>query len=143
MTASKMPTEQQARVLLNVLAGRYVLDGVIAVQSWLDVLVFNSWVDNGRHPPALTETGRTALADYLLRDFRGPVVVHPRQVAATAFEARAMLARMAGRSAAEVFGGRRVSASLMYARGWLDGNHGPTPLGGDAIAAFLLRGWRA
>lgn len=77
------------------------------------------------------------------RDFRGPVVVVPLQPMPTADEAAVLLATLLGRQLHWPLGRVNVVMAQTWSYGWFDSRGDITPRGGDALAAYLLRGWRA
>lgn len=139
-----MPTAAQAVVLLNVLAQRYVLAGVIEVQSWIDVLVAE-WVDNRRYPPSLTPAGRDALARYLLRTFADPAEMVSEQPPMKHDEARVMLAIVTCRE----FKAPTELLGYLSLRRWVGlsrvsrGELVATTSGREALISYLLRDFHA
>ena len=90
----------------------------------------------------LTHLGGETLAALLLRTFTGPVVVVREQ--------RAIRTDFAANFLAEIMSGRRARPSVVWLSwllqvGWIELAHGAafvTAAGRDALASYLLRGWR-
>ena len=147
-----MPTAAQAVVLLNMLAGhrfRWSLDA--CVECWRA-----GWIHHLHAEHALTPAGRDALARYLTRTFRGPVVVVEEQPAMREDEARAMLAILAwdrdpfssfDRSKAyDDLGSRSNSEEIidrLFRAEWIDFFDYPTAAGREALISYLLRDFNA
>jgi hypothetical protein len=140
--SAQKPTAPEARLLLAVLRHGGPFGGMIAraPHVWLSCRALR-WIDAGGN---ITEAGRSSLASWLLRTFTGPAVVVEEQPAMADDEARVMLGVMRGAlygSGLPVFRTTDVLDTL-WRRGWLDAYDNPTALGRDALAAYLLRGWR-
>jgi hypothetical protein len=94
----------------------------------------------------LTHLGRETLAGELLRAFAGPVVAVPTWLGSPMSddEAVIMLALIAGRDPYLVKVNKLVSVHLdaMWRKCWIDAYDRPGSRGRDALAAYLLRGWR-
>ena len=94
----------------------------------------------------LTHLGGETLAAVLLRDLSAPVVVVPPWLGSPMSddEARIMLALIAGRDPYLVKVGKLPAALLdaMWRKLWINAYDRPGPRGRDALAAYLLRGWR-
>jgi hypothetical protein len=135
--------DEEAAIMLALLAGRspYAVGRMSRTASLLHGMQRRGWVTSADEP---TAGGRDALAVFLLRGFRGPVVVVDEQPVMFAEDARAMLAIVTGRP---LVAPTWVLAILSHCR-WVEFSrisHGKliaTPLGRDALAAYLLRGWR-
>lgn len=136
------PFAGEVRVLLGLLVGRQPDD---SAEPWLYGMVGVGWIESVRGGVAITEAGRDALACELLRGFAGPVVVVPEQPIMFADEARVMLAVVADLppyTSAEPINHTSDLLDLCCALGWLDDDDHATDAGRDALAAYLLRGWR-
>jgi hypothetical protein len=142
--SAQKPTAPEARLLLAVLRHGGPFGGMIAraPHVWLSCRALR-WIDAGGN---ITEAGRSSLASWLLRAFAGPVVAVPTWLGSPMSddEAVIMLALIAGRDPYLVKVNKLVSVHLdaMWRKCWIDAYDRPGSRGRDALAAYLLRGWR-
>jgi hypothetical protein len=129
----------EGRVLLALHAGRQPDAGD---EGWLYGMVGMGWIETSRRGVAITDAGGDALASWLLRTFACPVVVVEEQ--------RAMRTDYAARFLIRIMTGCEPPPSVTWLSwllqvGWIEIAHGAafvTDSGRDALAAYLLRGWR-